>query len=464
MKTSLGRACRRFVAGGVVTAVIALGCACPASADWLGDERRLTTGAATHDGPQLSGTRLAYADHTAERVVSEGAGTETLFDVRVLDLATGADVSLTPTHSALGLPAISGNAVVWSDYGTGADRGLKYHDLRTGQQRRLEASPGSQPQLSGARLCYEFQGRIHVYHLTTDRDLVVSPAGSSASACDISGGVVVWQDRRGGHDSDIYAYDLATRSETRLTTSHTDQSLPRIDDGLVVWQDEVSATNFDIYAYDVTTGSQTRVTDDESTQWFADVADGRIVWMDERNGHDNTEIYAHDAASGVTTRVTEHDGWSGNPTVAGDWIAYEDGRGDGHNLYLRRVTPPQLSLGPAADSARTDLAADSQVTGPAADSPGTDPLVSGHLLGADGRPVADETVVLQRSTDGEHWSQADTAVTGQRGTFAFAVDARSGDVRVRVHFAGSPEYPPATSSAVSVERTGLGPGLRVALP
>ena len=235
--------------------------------------------------------------------------------------------------------------MVWSDYGNGTNRGFWYRNLATGQQRRLDASPGTRPQLSGDLLCYEYQGRIHVHSIGTGRDLAVSPAGGSASACDISGRVVVWQDVRNGHDADIYAYDLDSRSETRLTTTSTDQTLPRIDHGIVVWQDAISATNSDIYADDLATGTVTQVTADESVQWFADVADGRIVWMDERDGHDNTEIYLYDVASGVTTRVTRHDGWSGNPTIAGDRIAFEDSRGAGHKIYLRTVTPPTLSLG-----------------------------------------------------------------------------------------------------------------------
>ena len=95
MNAVLGRACWRFVAGGVVTAVMAFGCATPASADWLGDERRLTTGAATQDGPQLSGTRLAYAEHAAEHIASDEAGAESLFDIRVLDLKTGVVIAQT---------------------------------------------------------------------------------------------------------------------------------------------------------------------------------------------------------------------------------------------------------------------------------------------------------------------------------------------------------------------------------
>jgi beta propeller repeat protein len=434
-----------FVAGGVATAALTLGCVSTASADWLGNERQLTSGSAFQEWPQLSGTRLAYADHRAERIVADGGDIATLFDIRVLDLKTGTDLNLTPQHTALGRPAISGNAVVWTDFGTGTDRGLHYYDLATGRQRRLDASPGTGVQLSGVRLCYQFQGRIHVYNLSSGRDLTVSPSGSSASACDISGQRVVWQGRRDGSDSDIYAYDLATRRETRLTTATTDQSLPRVDHDLVVWQDEVSATNTDIFAANLATGTQTRVTDDESKQWFADVADGRIVWMDERDGHGNTEIYVQDAASGVTTRVTQHEGWSGNPTVAGDQIAYEDSRGDSHSIFLRRVTPPQISVLQAPGSER-----------------GTAEL-TGHLIGADAQPVTDETVVLESSSDGGPWVPIDSAVTGQRGVFSFVVDARS-ESALRVRFAGSPEYPGATSPDIAVDRVAFVAGLRGPLP
>ncbi|HEX5334824.1 MAG TPA: hypothetical protein VFW55_03020, partial [Propionicimonas sp.] len=339
-----------------------------------------------------------------------------------------------------GRPAISGARVVWSDYGNGTNRGFRYRNLATGQERRLDASPGTRPQLSGDLLCYEYQGRIHVHSIGTGRDLAVSPDGGSASACDISGRVVVWQDVRNGHDADIYAYDLDTRSETRLTTTGTDQTLPRIDQGTVVWQDAIDATNSDIYAADLATATVTQVTADESVQWFADVADGRIVWMDERDGHNNTEIYLYDVASGVTTRVTRHDGWSGNPTIAGNRIAFEDSRGAGHKVYLRTVTPPTLSLG--------------RVPG----SP-TSPKVSGHLLGADGAPVTTESVVLETSLDGRTWSPGTTTVTDLSGGFTLAVDARSGDLMVRARFGGTPEYPAAVSAAITVMQAHIVVGL-----
>ena len=440
MIAPFGRACRLIVAGGAATAAMMFGCATPASADWLGGERQLTTGTAIQDAPQLSGSRLAYADHRFERTVGQGESAETLFDIRVRDLVSGADLNLTPRHTALGRPAISGNRVVWSDYGNGTTRGFRYRNLGTGEQRRLDASPGAQPRLSGDLLCYEYHGRIHVHTLGTGRDIVVSPAGASASACDISGQVVVWQDVRNGHDADIYAYDLGVGKETRLTSTSTDETHPRIDNGLVVWQDAVSPTNSDIYVEDLLTGLVTQITSEESVQRFADVADGRIVWTDEGDRRDSSEIYLYDVASRVTTRVTRHDGWSSNPTVSGDRIAYEDSRADGYNIFLRTVTPPTLSLG--------------RVPGPT-----TSPQVSGRLVGADGAPVTAETVVAETSGDGTAWTAGATAVTDQSGGFTLVVDARAGDVDVRVRFAGTPEYPAAVSRTVTVPQFRVAAGL-----
>jgi beta propeller repeat protein len=433
------------MAGGLATAAVALGCASPASADWLAEEDQLTTGAAVEDGPQVSGNKLVFADHSAERVVGSGSSAVTLFDVRVLDLGSGTTTNLTPGHTAVGRAAISGTRVVWSDYGGGSDAGIMFADLATGRQRRLDAPSGWQPRISGTRVCYEYQGSIHVYNLGTDRDLIVSPVGAAASSCDISGTIVVWQDHRNGHDTDIYSYDLASRRETLVAGGATDQSLPRVDGTLVAWQDQLAATDTDIFAFDLGTGVATRITQDDSQQWFADVADGRVVWMDERNGHDNTEVYLRDVANGVTTRVTEHEGWSGNPTVSGDLIVYEEARGDGHHLYLRRVTPPALSLG---------------LTG---DVNGVAPELGGRLLGAGGLPVSEETVVLQTSTDGRQWSAAATAWTSQTGAYIFTVDARP-DLQVRVAFVGTPEYPAATSVAIRMPKAPDQAGVRGPLP
>jgi hypothetical protein len=104
------------------------------------------------------------------------------------------------------------------------------------------------------------------------------------------------------------------------------------------------------------------------------------------------------------------------------------------------VTPPALSVGLVAGSL-------------------TGPEVSGQLLDADGAPVTAETVTVETSLDGRFWMEGPTAVTDQSGDFTFDVDARSGDLQVRVWFAGTPEYPAAVSPEITVEQTHIIAGL-----
>jgi hypothetical protein len=76
----------------------------------------------------------------------------------------------------------------------------------------------------------------------------------------------------------------------------------------------------------------------------------------------------------------------------------------------------------------------------------------------------EETVVLETSADGQHWMAADTAVTGRIGRFSFTVDAPAGGLSVRVRFAGSPEYPAATTPVLRVDGVSSAVRLRGPLP
>lgn len=423
---------RLVVAGGLTTAAMAFATAAPASADWLGDESPLATESAFQNSPELSGTRLVYADYRDERSAPDGGDASTLYDIRVQDLVTGADRSLTPGHTASGRPAISGKRVVWPDQGEDGTSGIQYHNLATGAQQRLPVPGGANVEIDGARLCYERLSRIYVYDLAKGQETPVSPAAGRAGSCDISGKVVVWQEERNGPDLDIYSYNLATRRETRVTSDPSDQALPRISGDLVVWQDERDGGS-DIYSHDLATGVETRVSKAEGKQWFADISGTRVVWMDERHGEDNPEIYLHDLATGVETRVTNRAGWSGNPTIAGDRIAYEDNHAGSHDLYLRAITPPRLTA---------EL--------PEQVGFGMPAVVSGRLVGADGTPVADEAVQLEYSLDGRHWLAAGGTVTELGGGFTVVGPVLTRDTQLRVSFGGSLEYPPALSAEAEV--------------
>lgn len=323
---------------GLVAASLCVGVA-PASAK-LGPERRLTTNPTFQTWPEIAGTKVVYLDYRNAREVGDPDDPDLLVDVRVRDVVTGKDRRITPEATANGRPAISGNRVVWNDYGNGhTTGGIWYHNLRTGTHKRIPVAGGQELEISGSRLCYERNNRIYVYDLTTKKEKAVSPKGGSAGSCDISGNVVIWQDHRNGN-FDIYSYNLSTRKEKRITTNSADQGLPKISGNNVVWFDyRNGALNADIYAYNLKTRRTVAVSKAAGMQWFPNISGSRIVWMDERNGEDNTEVYCYNLSSGVTTRITNHAGWSGNPVISGGRIVYEDNRNGGDlDLYLRTVS------------------------------------------------------------------------------------------------------------------------------
>ncbi|MCA0295314.1 MAG: hypothetical protein LCH96_08425 [Actinobacteria bacterium] len=423
---------RAVLAAGLCTAALAAVPPVPASADWLGAQRALTTGDGIRQWPSVSGHRVAYVDHADDRML---AGL-TSFDIRVLDLATGRDRLLTPEPTATGPASISGDRVVWPDRGAG-DPGIWLADLDAGTSRRLDVHPGDNVTLSGTRLCYEYDGRVWAADLRTGRDTAVSPATATASSCDVSGNLVVWQDDRGG-DLDIYARNLATGVETVVTDDPADQSMSAVDDDVVVWQDASNGPNdLDIAALDLRTGTRTAVADEASSQFMPDVSDGRVVWMDERLGHGNTEIYAYDLASDIETRVTTAEGWSGDPAISGGRIVYEDVTGRGHNLYQRVLTPPQLSISLASDP-DGGLAA-----------------VSGFIYDVHGVPVVSADLVLETSADGRLWQGRGMATTAGDGSYTFVVPEIRGSGRIRVRAPGSPEYPEGVSRTLRLPGPGI---------
>lgn len=417
----LGGVLRPVLVGGLLVTTMALACATPASADWLGGERPVTAGSGTQQWPQLSGSRLVYTEE------SEDGG----FDVRVRDLDTGTDTDITSGHSATGRAAISGNRVVWAD--SGEDAGIWFANLATGQRLRLSVGVGERPSISGTRVCYTALGDVHVHDVRTGSDRVVSEPRSDASNCDISGDTVVWQDDRFG-SADIFSYNLRTDTATRITSDLSAQTMPRVDGDVVVWQDDRNgADDADIVGLDLATGARTLICGAPGAQSFPEVSRGRVVWTDGRFGHGNVAIFLYDFRSGVETRVSDHDGWSGDPAISGDRIVYEHVLGGGHHLFVRTVTPPVLT------SDLTPFEAGGQ------------PGLGGHLIRRDGLPVVGVAVELEASADGKDWADVGSSVTAGDGGYDFSLPVSPLPTWFRVRFDGSRDVAPAVGEPVWFE-------------
>ena len=215
MALSISRAAfRGFISVAWVVTALPVRPATLVSASWLGMEKQLTKRTKLNHGPDISDTLVVYSDFRHARDLGDPEDPDTLFDIRVLDLRTGKERIITPKHSASSEASISGNRVVWTDYGNGTSTlGIWYHNLSTGTHKGLAS--GWQPTIEGTHPCYFRKNRIYVYNLTTRKEKAVSPKGVDDDWCDISGTKVIYDRCTGAGDVDVYPY--APRTITRLT-------------------------------------------------------------------------------------------------------------------------------------------------------------------------------------------------------------------------------------------------------
>lgn len=309
-------------------------------------EERITTHSSVQRVIELSGTRMLYEDYRNQSEAGEEDDPTTLFDIRVRDLATGTDRLVTPEHTAYGSAAISGDHIVWEDWGTDSrKRGIYYYNYKTKVRRRLPVS-GRELAISGDRVAYESYRsgwRVYVYDISARTEKRVTPSASvGAGAPDISGKRVVWQDYRDGNH-EIYLFDLGTNKEKRITSNGARQSLPKISGNRIVWTDDRNGSlNDDIYLYDLTTSTERQITTDPDGQWFPSISGTRIVWSDDRHG--GNDVYLYDLRSGTEARVTPASGSNSWPTIADDRVLYDSDRGGNQDVYMRQIDLPQVTF------------------------------------------------------------------------------------------------------------------------
>lgn len=438
MKKHTRRVLRLFVVC-VISAVV-LSETSAAYATWLLPEQRLTTNSADQRWPEISGTKVVYEDYRNAHDVGDEHDPTTLYDIYVLDLTTGKEKCLTPYHTAVGKPAISGDRVVWEDYGHGTTPGgIYYHNLKDGKTKRLPITSGRELEISGNRVAYEaFRGghwRVYVYDLSTGVEKRITTDAAIPGTPDIYRTKVVWQDFRDGNH-EIYLYDLATGKEKRLTDNPGRQTLPKISGSNVVWIDDRNGgLNYDIYLYNLTSGTEKQITTDGAHQWFPDISGSTIVWEDERNGHN--DIYLYDLTTGRENRVTDDPGYEGRVTVSGSRIVYEGALRAGitySDIYLTRIAVPTVS---AKASTVVSYNAKSRVTG--------------SLKSATGGAMALARLTLQVSTDKSKWTNAATTTTNGSGSYTLYTPALTTARYVRVRYAGGDDHPAAVSSTLLVK-------------
>lgn len=432
---------RRVFCASVIAAVVLFGSVGVAHAGWFKPEQRLTTHEADQIDPEISGTKIAYADYRNVNEVGDPNDPDQLFDIRVLDLKTLKSKNLTPHHNAYMGPAISGDRVVWQGIVPGTSNiAVYYYNLGNHTTKRLPIH-GQELQISGPRVVYDAYRsgdyRIYVYNIQTKKEtLVADGANGNAVWPDISGKKVVWLDFRNGNQ-DIYSYDLAAKQERRLTFNTEDQTHPRISGDRVVWQDSRNdVLNRDIYMYDLATNTEQRITTDAGDQHDGTVGGDTIAWQDDRGG--DSEIYMYDLASGLEKRVTVSPASSDvGVSVSGSRMVYmSNGRPGitGQDLYLTSTVDPKLTA-----STPSTVAYDT----------GTN--VIAVLKDAAGSPLIGKSVTVQVSPDKKVWQSGGTATTNIEGRCSVLSPGITSRCYIRVRFAGDADFRSAVSVSVLVK-------------
>ncbi|HET7232496.1 MAG TPA: hypothetical protein VFJ16_20980 [Longimicrobium sp.] len=224
--------------------------------------RDQSTGAAWTVGPG-SQARVS-ADGKVAFVTNEWAsGHNALnFNVAVYDVSTHATRVLTRYTNAGGerasFPAIDGNIVAWAvlPVWPAYDSRVRMMNLATGAVREL-------------------------YHV--NNSVVIRPS--------VSAGRIVWTELLEPNVRDVVLYDVAARTKRRITTSAAQPIWDaRISGGLVVWEDRRNTTSTryytenDVYAYDLSSGREVAVATGPNHQGWPSVDGSRVVWTELANG------------------------------------------------------------------------------------------------------------------------------------------------------------------------------------
>ncbi len=270
----------------------------------VGPETAVTTDLSDQFDPSISGPLVVYSDRRASDA-----------DVWVHDIVTGVEarVSDVPAGDQL-LADVSGNVVVFTEYGTG--------------QATIWAC--------------EWDGSA------CPAELVVDQPGNQRRPA-VFGSLIVYEDDRNGN-YDIYLFDLDTGVETRITDDTSHQRKPDIFGTRIVWEDYRNG-NADVYTceWDGAECVNEPVTLDLAQDVDPAIFGDWVVFGSNRASIG--DIWAVNLAERpAPIPVTSGEAYERNPDVSGTYVAYETyAAGDSNiNLYdLATGTDWALTVDPA---------------------------------------------------------------------------------------------------------------------
>ena len=270
---------------------------------------QLTNNNTNDDDPQISGNNVVWREYGT--YLYNGTTTTQL------SIDTGAE----------GSPQISGNNVVWRDF-DGNDYEIYFYNGITTTQLTNNDTYDGPPQISGNNVVWEGADEIYFYNGTTTTQLTNSNTNDRSPQ--ISGNNVVWYGSDSSNyfsDSEIYFYNGTTT--TQLTNNNTDDIFPQISGNNVVW-----VGSGKIFFYNGTTTIQ--LTDNNTNGVSPQISGNNVVWFESvANG---SQIYFYNGTT--TTQLGNDYTFDVSPQISGNNIVWESSTGylDDYEIYFYNGT------------------------------------------------------------------------------------------------------------------------------
>jgi beta propeller repeat protein len=232
-------------------------------------------------------------------------------------------------------PQISGNNVVWRDF-DGNDYEIYFYNGTTTTQLTNNNTDDISPQISGNNVVWEGADEIYFYNGTTTTQLTNNNKYDGSPQ--ISGNNVVWYGSDSSNyfsDYEIYFYNGTTT--TQLTNNNTDDISPQISGNNVVW-----VGSGEIYFYNGTTTIQLRNNNNNVPIYYPQISGNNVVWWE--TSAFGSQIYFYNGTT--TTQLTNAYTDNVFPQISGNNIVWQSSTGyldDSEIYFYNGTTTTQLT-------------------------------------------------------------------------------------------------------------------------
>ena len=308
----------------------------------VGPETQVTTDPLDQFDPAISGSLVVYSDRRGAHA-----------DVWVHDVVTdvAAPVSGVPDGDQL-LSDVSGNVVVFTDYGTGQATiwACKWNGSACPAELVVD-QPGNQrrPAVFGSLIVYEDDRNenydIYLYDMDTGVETQITDDPSHQRKPDIFGNRIVWEDYRNGN-ADVYTceWDGAQCANEPVTLDPAQDVDPAVFGDWVAFGSNRASIG-DIWAVNLAEGTTPiPVTSGEDYERNPDVSGTYVAYETYEAGDSNINLY--DLATGTDWILTVDPAEQYLHAISGTRVVFTDNRNDNLDIYMVELTEGDV---PAVD-------------------------------------------------------------------------------------------------------------------